>query len=59
MYTAVANLEQWQKEFGIDVENVEQDDIIRAGETVAEEKVEHAFAWLESNVGSIAYDGIG
>ena len=34
MYTAVANLEQWQKEFGIDVENVEQDDIIRAGETV-------------------------
>lgn len=32
MYTAVANLEQWQREFGIDVENVEQDDIIRAGE---------------------------
>lgn len=59
MYTAVANLEQWQKEFGIDVENVEQDDIIRAGETVAEEKVEHAFTWLEANVGSIQYDGIG
>ena len=32
MYTAVANLEQWQREFGIDVENVEQDDIIRTGE---------------------------
>ena len=59
MYTAVANLEQWQKEFGIDVENVEQDDIIRAGETVTEEKVEHAFTWLESNVGSIEYDGLG
>lgn len=59
MYTAVANLEQWQKEFGIDVENVEQDDIIRAGESIENEKVEAAFAWLTKNVGSIEYDGEG
>lgn len=59
MYTAVANVEQWQKQFGIDVENIEQDDIIRAGELMEEEEVEKAFAWLTENVGSIQYDGQG
>lgn len=59
MYTAVANLEQWQKMFGIDVENIEQDDIIRAGDLTSSEKVENALNWLEKNVGFIAYDGKG
>ena len=59
MYTAVANLEQWQKMFGIDVENIEQDDIIRAGEKADEKEVEKAFDWLTENVGNIAYDGDG
>ena len=59
MYTAVANLEQWQKLFGIDVENIEQDDIIRAGDTASAEEVERAFAWLTKYVGNIAYDGKG
>lgn len=59
MYTAVANLEQWQKLFGIDVENIEQDDIIRAGERMPEEEVEKAFEWLNRKVGSIQYDGLG
>lgn len=59
MYTAVANLEQWQREFGIDVENIEQDDIIRAGEQAGKEQVEHAFRWLTENVREIAYDGKG
>lgn len=59
MYTAVANLEQWQKLFGIDVENIEQDDIIRAGDTASADEVERAFAWLTKYVGNIAYDGKG
>ncbi len=59
MYTAVANVDQWQKQFGIDVENIEQDDIIRAGEQVSSKEVEHAFQWLERYVGKIAYDGEG
>ena len=59
MYTAVANLEQWQKEFGIDVENVEQDDIIRAGDLIADDKVENAFTWLTKNIKKIEYDGEG
>lgn len=57
MYTAVANLDQWQREFGIDVENIEQDDIIRAGERVDRERVENAFAWLTRHAREIAYDG--
>lgn len=59
MYTAVANLEQWQREFGIDVENVEQDDIIRAGEQADDKKVEHAFQWLTEKTEKIEYDGEG
>ena len=59
MYTAVANLEQWQKEFGIDIENIEQDDIIRAGDKADPEEIEKAFNWLTENVGNIAYDGKG
>ena len=57
MYTAVANLEQWQKQFGIDVENIEQDDIIRAGDAADAAEVERGFDWLTRYVGKIAYDG--
>lgn len=57
MYTAVANVEQWQREFGIDVENIEQDDIIRAGECIDEERVEKAFSFLSGHAGAILYDG--
>ena len=34
MYTAVANLEQWQKQFGIDVENIEQGATVKAYQIV-------------------------
>ena len=59
MYTAVANLEQWQKLFGIDVENIEQDDIIREGDKADPAEVEKAFSWFTEKVGNIAYDGKG
>ncbi len=57
MYTAVANLEQWQKLFGIDVENIEQEDIVRAGNSIPDEKVDNALAWLETMCGEIGYNG--
>lgn len=59
MYTAVSNLDQWQKQFGIDVENIEQYDICKMGEKVPEEKVCNALKWLEEHVGRIEYDGKG
>ncbi len=57
MYTAVANLDQWQKEFGLDVEHIEQQDVVEYSKRVASVKVERAFKWLEKHVGQIKYDG--
>ncbi len=57
MYTTVSNRDQWQKLFGIDVEDMEQEDIIRAGNQAVNAEVKLAFDWLTANVGQIAYDG--
>lgn len=56
MYTTVANLAQWQRMFGIDVENVEQYEIMRYGDEVDQDKVAAARKWLEARVGNIAYN---
>jgi L-fucose isomerase len=57
MYTAVANLDQWQRDFGIDIECNEQEDIVRYADAVDQTSVQEAQKWLEDNVGSIQYDG--
>ncbi len=57
MYTAMANLDQWQSEFGIDIEFCEQWDIMRYAEEVEPKRVARAVAWLEKHVGAINYDG--
>ncbi len=56
MYTAVANLDQWQKQFGIDVEDIEQYDIVRYGDAVPADKVEKARQWLEKYCKKIGYN---
>ncbi len=57
MYTAVANLDEWQRLFGVDVEHVEQHDLVRYGAEVDGMKVDRALRWLEEYVGEIRYDG--
>lgn len=57
MYTAVANPEQWQRLFGIDVENIEQEDIVRAGNAVSDDKVNSALKWLEDRCSEVKYNG--
>jgi L-fucose isomerase len=58
MYTAVADLDQWKKMFGIDVEHIDQYDIVRRSGLVDKKKVEKALTWLESMMGkNIHYDG--
>jgi L-fucose isomerase len=57
MYTAVANLDEWQKLFGIDVEHIEQQDIVEYANRVDAQRVDRAHEWLEHHVGSIRYDG--
>lgn len=59
MYTAVSNLDVWQKMFGVDVEDIEQEDIVRYGGMEDSARVENARKWLEKHVGTIAYDGDG
>jgi L-fucose isomerase len=56
MYTAVADEDQWQDLFGIDIEHTDQWEIVRGAEKVPSEKVEKAFLWLTQHVGKIRYD---
>ncbi|MCL5744790.1 MAG: fucose isomerase, partial [Acidobacteria bacterium] len=57
MYTAVANLDEWQRRFGVDVEHIEQYDIMEYAGQVEPARVDAALAWLERHVGQIRYDG--
>lgn len=57
MYTAVSNPDQWQRDFGIDIEYIEQEDIVRRAAEADAREVARGRAWLEDNVGEIRYDG--
>jgi L-fucose isomerase len=58
MYTAVANADQWRRDFGVDVEHIDQYEIVRRSELVEKARVEHAFDWLTKLMGkNIHYDG--
>jgi len=57
MYTAQSPLDQWRRQFGIDVEHVDQLEIVRRSDLVPEDRVEDGFQWLEQQVGQIRYDG--
>ncbi|MBC7343827.1 MAG: L-fucose/L-arabinose isomerase family protein [Clostridia bacterium] len=57
MYTAVANLDQWMSQFGIDVEHIDQWEIVRRAQKASADEVEHAFQWLSRKVKKIHYEG--
>ena len=57
MYTAVPSLAQWQRQFGVDIEHIDQLEIVRLAKEVPEDKVKKALAWLKGNVAEIAFDG--
>jgi len=59
MYTGVVDTRQWQKEFGVDIEHIDQLEIIRLASEIPENKVVAGFKWLTENVGKILYDGKG
>ena len=59
MYTAVSNLDQWNTMFGLDVEHIEQEDVVRYAAKADAKKVAAGLAWLEKHVGQIKYDGAG
>ncbi|MBD3326717.1 L-fucose isomerase, partial [candidate division KSB3 bacterium] len=56
MYSATVSMQDWQKKFGVDIEHVDQSEIVRLAETIPEEQVNKAFAWLNEHIGKIHYD---
>lgn len=57
MYTAVANTDQWMREFGVDVEEIDQLELVRRAEGVDGTRVAAAREWLERHAGGVHYDG--
>ncbi|RKN44017.1 L-fucose/L-arabinose isomerase family protein [Streptomyces hoynatensis] len=57
MYTAVANTDQWMRQFGVDVEEIDQWEIVRRAEHADASRVRAARAWLEKHAAGVHYDG--
>jgi L-fucose isomerase len=56
MYSTTVSMQDWQKQFGVDIDHIDQSEIVRLAETVPQEQVDKAFQWLTDNVGEIKYD---
>jgi L-fucose isomerase len=56
MNTAVANTDQWQRQFGIDVEEIDQWEIVRRAEAADAGEKTKARQWLERHA-TVHYDG--
>ena len=57
MYTAVANPDRWMAQFGVDVEEIDQWEVVRRAEAVDSSAAAHARTWLEAHVAAVHYDG--
>ncbi len=58
MYSAVVDMQDWQAKFGVDIEHIDQSEIVRLADTIPQETVDQAFAWLTERAGKIHYDGV-
>ncbi|MFD9890129.1 L-fucose/L-arabinose isomerase family protein [Amycolatopsis sp. NPDC059027] len=56
MNTAVANTDQWQRKFGVDVEEIDQWEIVRRAEAADAAEKAKARDWLEQHA-TVRYDG--
>ncbi|MGH8875844.1 MAG: L-fucose/L-arabinose isomerase family protein [Stackebrandtia sp.] len=56
MYTTVANLDQWQRDFGIDVEEIDQLEIVRRADAADSGEKRRGREWLE-RLATVHYDG--
>ncbi len=57
MYSATVSMQDWQKQFGIDVDHLDQNELVRGAEDIPEEQVDKAMKWLSENVAEINYNG--
>lgn len=56
MYTAVSNTDDWMRQFGVDIEHIDQWEIVRRGDRVDEARARAGREWLE-RWGNVHYDG--
>jgi L-fucose isomerase len=56
MNTAVANTDQWQRQFGVDVEEIDQWEIVRRAEAADKAEKVRGREWLERHA-TVHYDG--
>jgi L-fucose isomerase len=56
MYTAAVDLAQWRRQFGIDIEHIDQGEIVRLSAEVPQDKVTRARQWLEKMAGEVRYN---
>jgi L-fucose/D-arabinose isomerase len=57
MYTAVSSADQWMTQFGVDVEEIDQFELVRRAEQVNGNRARQARTWLEERVAGVHYDG--
>jgi L-fucose/D-arabinose isomerase len=58
MNTAVANTDQWQQLFGIDVEEIDQWELVLRAEKVGPAAAAAGRKWFEKLAGGVHYDGV-
>ena len=57
MYTGAAPAEVWARQFGVDIEHVDQSEIVRRSQLIPKDTVTAARNWIEKNVSEVRYDG--
>jgi L-fucose isomerase len=57
MNTAVANTDQWQRLFGIDVEEIDQYELVLRAEQADASEAKRAREWIEQHAAGVHYDG--
>nr|WP_281361383.1 hypothetical protein [Actinopolyspora biskrensis] len=58
MNTAVANTDQWQRLFGIDVEEIDQYELVLRAERADAGEAREAREWFEQHAAGVHYDGV-
>ena len=57
MYTAVSDADQWMRQFGVDVEEIDQWELVRRSKQIDDGRVVAAREWLEQHSAGVHYDG--
>ncbi len=57
MNTAVANTDQWQRMFGVDVEEIDQYELVLRADSADASEARKAREWIEQYAGGVHYDG--